>query len=182
MVKTIMKKLDKPIVLIGMMGTGKSVIGQKLARTLSMDFVDTDKIIEERAGMAISDIFEVFGEDKFRSSEKNTIRDSLSQKNVVISTGGGAILNTQTRELLENNAITIWLNAEIQTLVDRVKNDKNRPLLNGQNLKKRLTELLNEREAFYEIAHMHISTDKKSPDKIVNNIIQELESKLIITS
>lgn len=148
--------LNAPIVLIGMMGVGKTHIGRLLAKELGVPFFDSDKVIEEKAGMTVSEIFENFGEEKFRESEKRTVLDLLNEDPCVISTGGGAITNYVTLEVIKRKATCVWLRADLDTLWERVKANESRPLLQRENPKQILADLLAERESLYAQAHVTV--------------------------
>ena len=119
--------LKKPVALIGMMGAGKSYLGRALADSLSMDFIDSDSVIEERAGITTSEIFEHYGEDKFRDFEFKVIEDISAGKPLVLSTGGGAPTHEPTFEVLLDQCVVIWLNAELDLMWSRVEHSKSRP-------------------------------------------------------
>lgn len=148
--------LTVPVVLIGMMGVGKTHIGRLLAKDLDVPFYDSDKVIEEKAGMSVSEIFERFGEEKFRESEKRTVLDLLKEGPCVISTGGGAITNYVTLEVIKRKATCVWLRADLETLWERVKSNEARPLLQKENPKQILADLLVERESLYAQAHITV--------------------------
>ena len=148
--------LNRPVVLVGMMGAGKSHLGRSLAKTLDLPFRDSDKIIEEKAGQSVSDIFESFGEPKFREAERNTILELLEQDLSVIATGGGALTNAVTLEALKSRSIMVWLNADIETLWARVQKSQTRPLLQTDDPKQKLESLMQQRESLYSQAHIHL--------------------------
>lgn len=150
--------LSKPIVLVGMMGAGKTHIGRLLAKNLELEFHDSDSLIEEKAGMPVPEIFEVFGEDKFRSSEELTILDLLEKPPCVIATGGGAVMNEAVLKALQERSISLWLDADIEDIYERIKDHKNRPLLQTENPKETLRILMEERRALYEKAAITVTT------------------------
>ncbi len=164
----------KPIVLVGIMGVGKSTIGRRLASTLHMPFVDVDDEIIVSANMDINDIFEKHGEAHFREGERKVIRRLMDGKQKVIATGGGAFINPQTRELILDNAISIWLHAQLDILVTRVKRKNNRPLLKNGDPKKIISGLSKIRDPIYALATYHIRTDNAPHEKTVNNILKAL--------
>ena len=167
----IRSSLSKPIVLIGMMGAGKTQIGRALAKTLDLEFSDSDAEIEKAASCSIPDIFEFYGEQAFRDVEKRVLRRLTTQGLRVVATGGGAFVNEQTRAHLLKNSLVIWLNASAETLYTRVAGHTHRPLLQTPDPKQKLMELLEERKEFYEQAHIHV------PSKDVN--MQETLQKLL---
>ena len=170
----VLPKISKPIALVGMMGAGKSHIGYMLAEALGLEFYDSDKIIEEKAGMTIPEIFQEFGEPKFRNSEHNTILELVNDGSCVISTGGGALTSPETLKVLLDQSLMVWLNASIGTLWERVK-DTDRPLLQTPNARETLENLLNERKPLYEQAHIQVKSDQDSKHT-VQSILKALES------
>ncbi len=167
-IEQIKLKLSKPIALVGMMGAGKSHIGSALSQSLDLEFFDSDKEIEDKAGQSVADIFENFGETKFRDAEQNTILELLGRKPCVIATGGGAFVNDEIRAALLDKAIVIWLDADIDTLWQRVQKSKVRPLLHTEDPRARLQTLLEQRNPLYGQAHIHIDTSgqTRQPDVI----------------
>jgi shikimate kinase len=166
--------LKKPVVLIGMMGVGKTHVGRLLAKDFNVPFYDSDKVIEEKAGMAVSEIFELFGEKKFRESEKRTVLDLLNAGACVISTGGGAITNSVTLEVIKRKAMCIWLRADLETLWQRVKTNESRPLLQEDNPKQILADLLAKRETLYAQAHITVDVQSDSAHKTIAAIKHKL--------
>lgn len=167
---------DRPIVLIGMMGVGKSTIGRRLAARLAFDFVDADDEIAAAAGMSIPDIFEQFGETAFRDGERRVIARLLERKGCVIATGGGAFMNAETRSLILASAIAIWLDADIEILVERVSRRDGRPLLKGKNPRDVLTDLAAVRNPVYALAPLHIRSGDGPHDLTVDRIMEALAS------
>src|SRR5579871_6787528 len=121
--------LTCPVVLVGLMGAGKSTIGRRLARDIGLDFIDSDSEIMEAAGCSISDIFAIYGEDLFRDLEKRVMLRLLNHEPVVIATGGGAFINPEIREAIREKAVSIWLRADLNVLVERVSRRNTRPIL-----------------------------------------------------
>ncbi len=167
--------LSKPIVLIGMMGAGKSAIGKMLAKSLNIPFYDSDHCVEERLGVSISEIFHHNGESYFRDKEFQVIDALLKKGACVISTGGGAPTVDKTRDTLLEKAVVVWLDTNADVIYERVKNCKTRPLLQGNKPRKKITELLDVRRPIYQQAHIHIENSKKAPKHTVSEIIQRLE-------
>ena len=164
------------IFIVGPMASGKSVIGKKLAETLAVNFVDTDKEIEKNAGVVISWIFEVEGEEGFRKREEKLLKEVSKQENSVISTGGGTIIGKQNRELMTSKGKVVYLEASIQVQLERTLGDKRRPLLNKGNKEETLISLKERREHLYkEIADITIKQEGKSHNKIVQEIIGKLK-------
>lgn len=158
------------------MGAGKTTVGIYLARTLAVDFVDSDRVIEEQAGITIPEIFKRDGEEFFRKVEARTIIDILSQnKPLVLATGGGAFMNAETRAAIKQYSISVWLNAKLDTLVERVEHSNNRPLLNNINKREKLRSLIDERYPVYAEADIIVDTDSNSRTIITNKIIEELD-------
>lgn len=164
--------VDRPIVLVGMMGVGKSSIGRKLANQIDLEFVDADDEIEAAAGMSIAEIFERFGEPYFRDGERRVIARLIDGAPKVIATGGGAFINAETRALILQKARSIWLDADIDVLVERVGRRSHRPLLQGRNAREVLTELGTVRNPVYAEADLHIRSDTSPHARTVENILK----------
>ncbi|MCC6598273.1 MAG: shikimate kinase [Alphaproteobacteria bacterium] len=173
--------LDRPIVLVGMMGSGKSFLGQLLAKKLACEFIDTDAVVESDAGMSITDIFELYGEERFRQAEKNAVAKALSGEVCVVATGGGALGIPETLALLKEKSWMIWLDVDSQTLWNRVRKNRSRPLLKTENPREQLKTLLEKRRPLYAQAHIHIQIEKEGPDTCLEGIINLL-SKTIKTA
>ena len=167
---------NRSIVLVGMMGSGKTTIGKLLAEELQLPFYDSDNEIEKNLGKKINDIFKEHGEPFFRSEELNFFEKKINQKQVIISSGGGSFINKEIQKIIKKDCISIWLKAGKETLINRLKNKKNRPLLNVENFEDTLSLLLNKRNAIYEKANLTITTDKLDKVKILQAIIKSLES------
>ena len=164
----------RPIVLIGLMGVGKTTIGRRLAQRLSLPFVDADVEIESAAGMTITEIFERFGEAHFRDGERRVIARLVDGSPKVIATGGGAFLNDETRALILDQAITIWLDAPPHVLAERVAKRDHRPLLRGKDPLKVLTELAAVRNPVYALAPIHVVSKSAPHDATVAAILEVL--------
>lgn len=159
-----------PIVLIGVPGAGKSTVGKLLAEKLNLDFVDTDLVIEQKAGKSISDIFVQDGEPAFRALEKQVVADAISNANCVVSVGGGALMDVDTREIVKDQEC-VWLQAGLSQAVDRVGMNKNRPLLLG-NVRGQLADLMAAREPLYiECAKHVVDTNNMTADQVVQEIV-----------
>jgi len=153
------------------MGAGKTTIGKRLARALKRRFVDCDHEIERRTGARIPLIFEIEGESGFRSREKRVIDDLTQEESIVLATGGGAVLDPENRIALANRGLVVYLNAPIELLVARTRNDANRPLIQVPNRSDKMREIIRQREPLYrEIAHLTIDTGAQSMSDIVNTI------------
>ena len=151
-------KKSKPIALVGMMGVGKTSIGRRLAQRLQIPFVDADQEIVDAAGLSIPEIFEKFGEAHFRDGERRVIARLFDGKRKIIATGGGAFVNEETRKLMLERAIVIWLDADIDTLVERTARKGDRPLLANGDAREILTKLAQERNPLYAQAHVHVKS------------------------
>ena len=154
------------ITFCGMMGSGKSLIGKKFAKIINFNFVDTDSFIEEKTGKSINQIFDESGEIFFRELEENYISKILNKKNYVFSLGGGVMNNLNLRNIIKNNSYNIYLQVEINTLSKRLESSKHRPLINNINIKKKLKQLIKERENFYQEADLTIRNNNKISDTI----------------
>lgn len=161
----------KNIILIGFMGAGKTTIGQKLARRLQMDFVDTDQQIEKEQHCTVSKIFRDKGEVQFRRMETELLSRLLDCENTVISVGGGLPVQTENHEYLKKLGITVYLKAAKETLIERLKGGTGRPLLQGGELEHKITDLMKKRESIYEsVADTILKTDQKTPGQIVDEL------------
>ena len=157
----------KTVVLIGMSGTGKTSVAKLFAKNYNVEFFDSDKKIEELEQMTISQIFEIKGENYFRQKEKEIIKNYLQSENMIVSIGGGAFQNFDTRELLLNTCNVIYLKTSPEIIYQRIKNDLSRPLLCGKMSVEKITEMINLREKNYLLAHKTINTDNKTLQEIV---------------
>ena len=165
------------IVLLGHMGAGKSTIGRGLAKKLSIDFIDTDQELEKFTGTKISDIFLNQGEVRFREIEAKIIKQILdSNEKRVIALGGGAFENKNIRAQVKRENISIWLKCNINILVERLKNNKNRPLLIGKNIKSEIMKLDKIRKINYESASFHYNVSKKQKKVILKELLEHIES------
>lgn len=165
------------IILTGFMGTGKTTIGRVLSNRLGMRLVDVDEEIEREEKMSITDIFSRHGEPHFRDIETAMIRKLSSGKNVIISTGGGAVLRQENMEILKENGVVFCLSASVGTILERTSRSEDRPLLKVENPKKKIEELLAYRRPFYEEAGIMIQTDGKTPLEVVQEIMEILSWK-----
>lgn len=164
----------RPIVLIGMMGVGKSTVGRRLAARLGLAFVDADEEIEKAAGMTIAEMFERYGEAHFRDGERRVIARLIDGAPKVIATGGGAFMQAETRELILSAATAIWLDADIDVLVDRVGRRDGRPLLKGRDPHEVLTELAAIRNPVYALAPIHVKSAAAPHESAVEKIVKAL--------
>jgi shikimate kinase len=168
----------RSIVMIGMMGAGKSSIGKRLAARLGIPFADADAAIEEAAGMSVADIFEAHGEPSFRSGEARVIARLLDNGPQVLATGGGSFANRETRARIHDKAISVWLKADVEVLLRRVKRRDNRPLLRNDDPAATLTALLAAREPFYSEADVTVISREVPHEIIVEEIVTLLCGKL----
>lgn len=166
------------IVLIGFMGVGKSTIGKMLGDKLSYRFLDSDDEIEKIAGVSISDIFNSYGEEYFRELEFQVLSNIIDEAKLIISTGGGAVMNRKLFNILLSKGIVIHLDASIETLYDRLKDSNDRPMLYHDDLEKRIEELYKLRRPIYMRAHYTINTDGKTKEDINNEILQIINCDL----
>jgi len=162
------------IVFVGMMGSGKSAIGKRLAANLELPFIDADTAIEEAAGMSIPDIFNTFGEPYFRDGERKVIARLLGEGPMVLATGGGAFMNEETRALIEERATSVWLKDDLDTLMERVKRKNNRPLLQTADPQATMDRLLKEREPFYAMADVIVESRNESHESVVEAVTDAL--------
>ena len=168
----------RSIVLIGMMGAGKSTIGRRMAARLRLPFLDADTEIETAAGMSIPDIFETHGEPHFRDGEARVIARLLDSGPAVIATGGGAFMREETRGRIRNQAVSIWLKADADVIMKRVRRRSDRPLLQNADPEGTVSRLLDEREPIYGTADITILSRDVPHDKIVDECIEALHARL----
>lgn len=165
------------VFLVGPMGAGKTTIGRLLAEELHKEFFDSDQMIEERAGADVSWIFDVEGEAGFRDRERKVISELTALDNIVLATGGGAILAEENRKHLRKGGTVVYLMATISQQVERTRRDQKRPLLrNSPDPRAKLTELMEKRDPLYrEVADVVVMTSRRSPRAVCNEIIEMLE-------
>ena len=149
---------ERTIVLVGLMGAGKSAVGRRLAKRLDLPFIDADAEIEAAAGCTIEEFFEQHGEAAFRVGERRVIARLLEGDPHVLATGGGAYLDVETRSLVKSRGISIWLNADLETLVERVNRRNNRPLLKNGNVRQILSDLMTMRNPVYAEADITVAS------------------------
>jgi shikimate kinase len=172
-----MKRLSKTIVLVGMMGAGKTSVGRRLAAALGVPFRDADNEIEAAAGCTISDIFELFGEEAFRAGERKVLTRLLREPPHVLATGGGAFMDPSTRAKIKERAISVWLKADLDLLVERVSRKDHRPLLQNTDRRAKLEKLLAEREPTYTQADITVLSDDGPHETVVKNILAALDGR-----
>lgn len=165
------------VFLIGPMGAGKTTIGRHLATLLHKRFVDVDHEIEKRTGVSIPVIFEIEGEDGFRRRESAVIEELTRDTDIVLATGGGAVLLEENRKILKDRGIVAYLQADIETLVERTRRDRNRPLLQTENPRGKIEDLLRQREPIYrEIADIIINTGQRAPSSVARDVAVRLKA------
>ncbi len=169
---------QRSVILVGMMGSGKSSIGRRLAAALELPFVDADAEIEQAAGMTIADIFAIHGEPRFREGEERVIRRLLQGGPQVLSTGGGAVVSPQTREAIARGGVSIWLDAPVDLLLHRVQRRDHRPLLKTDDPRAVLERLLSERRSYYAEANLKFASRDAPHEAVVDEILAHLSSYL----
>ena len=161
----------KKIILIGMMGSGKTTVARELSKFLNIQLFDLDSFFENRFRMSIKDFFKKYSENVFRIQETKLLKEIMTNKQFVLSTGGGTILSKENRAIIfRDDNLTLFLSASPEIIYDRIKDDTMRPLLQVQNPKKEIENLINKRYKYYSMADKTISTDNKSIDEIIEEI------------
>ncbi|WP_088310587.1 shikimate kinase [Novosphingobium sp. B 225] len=177
-IEALARRIDRPVVLVGMMGVGKSSVGRKLATLLHLPFVDADEEIERAAQMPIPEMFERFGEAHFRDGERRVIARLIDGERKVIATGGGAFVNPETRALILDRAIAVWLDSDVETLLERVGRKDNRPLLKQGDPREILTRLRDERRPAYEQAPIHVFSTRGPHSRTIGKVLKGIEAWL----
>lgn len=163
-----------PIILIGMMGAGKTTVGRLLARAIDFDFVDSDRELEARSGVAVATIFELEGEAGFRRREAALIAELTQRRQVVLATGGGAVLMAGNRELLRQRGLVIYLHTNAEEIARRTAGDRTRPLLNAPDPRQRIAALLRERDPLYaQTAHLMFPSSASNPRRLLRRILDD---------
>ena len=178
LVGSIAARLDRPVALVGLMGSGKSAIGRRAAKQLGIGFEDSDQLIVKAAGISIAEIFELAGEVKFREMERKTLSKLALASPQIIATGGGAFCQDATADLLLQHTLTIWLKAAPATLLSRIGNTKTRPLLSNSDPLATLTYLDEQRARLYKKAHIHLDTDGLSTHRAMIALFHALDTHL----
>ena len=172
------KRLDRPVVLVGLMGVGKSTVGRRLAKRLGLAFIDSDSEIEDTVGLPWGELFERYGEADYRDGERRLVARLVDGQVRVIATGGGVFVDPRTRELLKQRTITVWLDAPVDVLAERTSRRDTRPLLKNGDPKGTLERLAKlERQAYAE-AHIHVKSGNGAHREVVEDIIRELTAFL----
>ncbi|OJX16582.1 MAG: shikimate kinase [Devosia sp. 67-54] len=164
----------RAVVLVGMMGAGKTTVGRRLAARLGRHFVDSDEEVEKAAGMSIEDIFATRGEADFRAGEVRVIARLLKDRDLVLGTGGGAFMNAETRALVKASAVSVWIKADFELLFARVQRRSNRPLLKTANPRQTLQELIDRRYPTYAEADVTIVSRDVPQDQVASDVIEAL--------
>ena len=175
---SIAARLDRPVVLVGLMGSGKSAVGRRAAKQLGIGFKDSDQLIVKAAGINIAEIFELAGEVKFREMERKTLGNLALASPQIIATGGGAFCQDATADLLLQHTLTIWLKASPATLLSRIGNTKTRPMLHNGDPLATLTHLDKQRARLYKKAHIHLDTDGLSTYTAMMALLHALDTHL----
>jgi shikimate kinase len=166
---------DRSIVFVGLMGAGKTAIGRKVASALSLPFIDSDHEIETVSRMTIPELFEHYGEPEFRTLEQRVILRLLESGPQIVSTGGGAFMNEQTREAIAGHGVSVWLKADLDLLMERVAKKQNRPLLKNPDPRGVLEKLMIERHPVYAMASVTVETRDDRKETIAAEVIEALE-------
>lgn len=168
----------RSIVLVGMMGAGKTHVGRRLAKVTGLPFVDADEEIEIAAGCTIAEMFEKYGEPAFRDGEVRVIHRLLESGPAVLSTGGGAFMNAETRANIASVGVSVWLRADLDVLHARTKRRKDRPLLNTANPKDTLARLLQERDPVYALADITVETGDEAGDATADRVLNAIQTHI----
>jgi shikimate kinase len=168
----------RSIVLVGLMGAGKSTVGRRLASKLGLPFMDADHEIEAAAGMSIPDIFSIYGEDYFRDGERRVIARLLQEGPLVLATGGGAFMSEETRTRVAQSGISVWLKADVDVLMRRVRKRTNRPLLQNADPEGTMRRLIEIRHPVYATADLTVESHEAPHERIVNDIMRSLSAFL----
>ena len=172
------EQLDRPIVLVGLMGVGKSTVGRRLAKRLGLPFVDSDSAIEDAVGLPAGELFERYGEADYRDGERRLVARLIDGQVRVIATGGGVFVDPRTRELLKERAITVWLDAPIDVIAERTARRDTRPLLKTDDPKATLEQLAGVERKAYAEADLHVRSGEGAHKDVVEAIVRRLEEFL----
>jgi shikimate kinase len=172
------KRLDRPVVLVGLMGVGKSTVGRRLARRLGLPFIDSDSEIEETVGLPWGELFERYGEEDYRDGERRLVARLVDGQVRVIATGGGVFVDPRTRSLLNERTITVWLDAPVDVLAERTGRRDTRPLLKNGDRKGTLERLAQSERQAYAEAHIHVKSGNGAHREVVEDIVRAIEDHL----
>ncbi len=168
---------EKPLILVGLMGCGKSTIGKMLGRALSIPFFDSDDEIEKASGRSISEVFAEFGEEEFRRGELKVISRILSGPQCILATGGGAFVQEETRNIIKEKGVSVWLKADLDILMERVLRKNTRPLLQTDDPRAVMEKLIKERYPLYEKADYIFQTEETSKENVLHGVLDLLSKK-----
>jgi len=166
----------RPIALVGLMGVGKTTIGRRLAKRLDREFYDSDDEIERASGRTVAGYFRDHGEAAFREGETRVISRLLEQDNIILATGGGAFINETTRAVLKEKALTVWLHGDFETLMERVSRNDDRPLLQVEDPRAKMRELMTARNPIYKQAHVHVKIARGPHIRTVNRVLKAIRA------
>lgn len=171
-----MKNINKIILLVGLMGSGKTSVGKRLAKRLDLPFVDGDQEVEKAAGLSLIDVLKCFGQEEYRAGEARVMKRLLQGNPCVLASGGGSFVAEQTRKLAKEHAITIWLKADVDILYNRTAGRKHRPFLEGNDshLKNKLEEYIKEEYPFYSQADIVVETKEEAVDNTVSRVVDAI--------
>lgn len=169
---------DRSIVLVGLMGAGKTTVGRRVATLLSLPFVDSDAEIEQVSTMSVPELFEAYGEPEFRALEARVIARLAQEGPQVIATGGGAFMNAETRSVLAESAVTVWLNADLDTLMERVGRRGDRPLLKAENPRQVMQDLMAVRYPVYGKADVTVQSRAVKREVVAAEVVQAIDHYL----
>lgn len=171
---------DKIILLVGLMGSGKTSVGKRLSKKLNLPFVDGDREVEKAAGLSLIDILKCFGEEEYRAGEARVMKRLLQGNPCVLASGGGSFVAEQTRAYAKKNAITIWLKADLDVLYSRTAGRQHRPFIEGNDtsLKTKLEKYINEEYPYYSEADIIVETKAEQVDNTVNRVVVAIEEFL----
>ena len=166
----------RPIALVGLMGVGKTTVGRRLAKKLDREFFDSDDEIEQASGRTVAGYFRDHGEEAFREGERRVIERLLNGKPIILATGGGAFIPAETRRILKENAITIWLKGDFETIMERVSRKNTRPLLQVSDPRQKMRELMDVRYPIYKEAHIKVDIANGPHIRTVNRVVKALQA------
>ncbi|MDR1693754.1 MAG: shikimate kinase [Lactobacillaceae bacterium] len=169
-------KLDKIVLLVGLMGSGKTSVGKRLAKKLQLPFIDGDQEIEKASGLSLVDVLKCFGEEEYRAGEQRVMKRLLQGSPCVLASGGGSFVAEQTRDLAKKKAITVWLKADVDVLYTRTAGRKHRPFLmeSDDRLKNKLEKYIQEEYPYYSEADIIVETKEELVDNTVNRVIEAI--------
>jgi len=176
-----MEKYNKIILLVGLIGSGKTSVGKRLAKKLSLPFIDGDQEIEKASGLSVIDVFKCFGVEEYRAGEARIMKRLLSGQPCVLASGGGAFVAEQTRKLAKENALTVWLKADIDILYNRTTGRKRRPFLqcSDSKIKNKLQTYINEESPYYNEADIIVETKNENIDCTVDRVLNAIKEYYI---